>query len=145
MTDQRHADLPDWRSLLEYEDVVQFIRRMAERHPELAHPVVWDDFVRMAQRDGVNVRTLPLSRPARLLRYGQQVCIQLNRDLNRSARTVYGMHELCHVWRDDPGQACYHADDEAMLTPSEDFADLFSWMSTSPARVFLPGLREEDF
>ena len=143
MNEPRLEIVPDWRSLRRH-DVVRFIHHMAKRHPELARPVVWDAFVRMAERDGIYVRTLPLSRPARLLRYGQHVCIQLDRRLNRSARTTYGMHELCHAWRDDPGRAFYNVEDE-VLTSSEDFADLFAWVVTSPARVFQPGLREEDF
>lgn len=143
MSDSRFENIPEWRSLRRH-DVVRFIHRMAKRHPELAQPVIWDGFVRMAKRDGIYVRTLLLSRPARLLRYGNHVCIQLDRRQNRTERTTYGMHELCHAWRDDPGRAFYHADDE-LLTPSEDFADLFARVVTSPARVFLPGLREEDF
>lgn len=145
MSDTLREQGPDWLSLRRH-DVVRFIQLMVERHPELARPVVWDGFVRMAARDGVNVRTLPLSRPARLLRYGRQVCIQLNRGLSRTARTTYGMHELCHLWRDDPGQSFYHvAEDETLLSESEDFADLFAWVVTSPARVYQPGLRQEDF
>lgn len=79
-----------------------------------------------------------------MLRYGHHVCIQLDRRLNRSARTTHGMHELCHAWRDDPGRAFYNVEDE-VVTSSEDFADLFAWVVTSPARVFQPGLRLEDF
>lgn len=135
---------PDWRDVRRY-GVLPFIHRMAKRHPELARPVLWMDFVRMAKRDGVCVRVLELSRPARLLRYGRDVCIQLRSTSSRSERTVYGMHEMCHVWRDDPGRAFYHAEDEAVGSPSEDFADLFAWVVTSPARIYQPGLREEDF
>lgn len=144
MSGYRIESIPEWRSLRRH-DVVRFIHQMAKRHPELTSPVVWDGFVRMAARDGIRVRALPLSRPARLLRYGRYVCIQLDQRQNRTARTTYGMHELCHAWRDDPGRAFYHADDEVLTPPSEDFADLFARVVTSPARIFLPGLREEDF
>ena len=136
--------VPDWRELRRH-DVVPFVHQMARRHPELARPVVWIDFVRMAKRDRIEVQVVALSRPARLLRYGRYVCIQLQPTLSRSERTVYGMHELCHAWRDDPGRAFYNANVEAARTPSEDFADLFAWVVTSPARVFQQGLREEDF
>jgi hypothetical protein len=49
------------------------------------------------------------------------------------------------VARDDLGRSFYHAEDEAVRSPSEDFADLFAWVVTSPARVYQPGLREQDF
>lgn len=58
MSDSRLDRLPEWRSLRRH-DVVAFIHQMAKRHPELARTVVWDGFVRMAERDGIRVRTLP--------------------------------------------------------------------------------------
>lgn len=136
--------VPGWRELRRF-DVVPFIHEMARRHPELARPVVWIDFVRMAKRDGIRVSVIGLSRPARLIRFEGCVCIQLRSSLNRSERTKYGMHELCHAWRDDPGRSFYHAEEAGVRSPSEDFADLFAWVVTSPARVYQPGLREEDF
>lgn len=134
-----------WRTLRR-ETVVSFTRRMALRHPELRRVVTWPAFVRMAEREGVSVRVLPLSRDGRLLRLGQHVGIQINQALDRTLRTRTGMHELCHLWRDDPGMPCYHAasEDEQVLHPSEEFAEIFAWAVTSPARVHLKGLREED-
>lgn len=86
----------------------------------------------MAVREGVRVQLLPLSRPARLLRLGQHVSIQINRALDMTARARFGMHELCHFWRDDIGQPCYHAEDEWVASELEDFAETFAWVVTSP-------------
>jgi hypothetical protein len=121
---------------------------MARRHPELRRQVLWDDFVRIAAREQVTVRMVPLSRPAQLVRFGRRVFIQLEATLAREPRTVYGMHELCHFWRDDPGRPCYHSDadgDDVHPSASEQFADIFAWAVTSPARVYVVGLRPEDF
>lgn len=124
--------------------VPAFIRVMSERHRELRRPVVYGDFLAIAARECVPVRIVPLPRPARLIRCGQSACIQLSSRITRAERTVRGMHELCHFWRDDPGESCYYADEHDMR-PLEDFADIFAWAVTSPARVFVRGLREEDF
>jgi hypothetical protein len=122
-----------------------FIRRMVPRHPELARVVLWDDFVRMAQREKIAVRVvaLPDAQKARLVRVGQHVFIQLNRLLSRDERTIWGMHELCHFWRDDPGVPCYYGDEHSQ-EPEEEFADVFAWAVTSYARVHVPGIRPED-
>lgn len=117
--------------------VVEFARSLYPTHPELEHPVRWPDFLRMAERSRVAARIVPLSRPARLIRYGNSLCIRINRELNYHLRTLYGVHELCHVWRDEFGQACVYADEETVAVDSrEDFADLFAWYVTSEARVF---------
>jgi hypothetical protein len=117
--------------------VVDYARSLYAKHPELAQPVRWQHFLRMAERSNIAVRIVPLSRPARLIRYGQSLCIQLRRDLNHHLRTMYGMHELVHAWRDELGIACIYADDETVATdPKEDFADLFAWFVTSEARIF---------
>lgn len=118
-------------------NVVEFARSLYAKHPELEHPVRWHDLLRMAERSGIAVRIVPLSRPARLIRYGQALCIQIRRELNHHLRTFYGMHELCHAWRDELGMECIYADDDTVMTdPKEDFADLFAWFVTSEARVF---------
>jgi hypothetical protein len=65
------------------------------------------------------------------------LCIRINHELNSHLRTRYGMHELCHVWRDELGMPCIYADDETVTKdPKEDFADLFAWYVTSEARVY---------
>lgn len=117
--------------------VVDFARSLYDVHPELAQPVRWQHFLAMAGRSRIAVRLVPLSRPARLIRYGQAMCIQIQRGLNHHLRTLYGMHELCHAWRDELGIECIYADDDTVMTdPKEDFADLFAWYVTSEARVF---------
>ncbi|MFL5481122.1 MAG: HIRAN domain-containing protein [Gemmatimonadaceae bacterium] len=117
--------------------VVAFARSLYATHPELMGPVRWQGFLRMAERSGIAVRVVPLSRPARLIRYGQALCIQIQRELNHHLRTLYGMHELCHAWRDELGMECIYADEETVMTdPKEDFADLFAWYVTSEARIF---------
>ena len=121
-----------------------FIRDLLPRHPELAEVVTWDAFTRMTHREGIVVRVVRgLSRRARLVRIGQHVFIQIRRELPRAERVLWGMHELCHFWRDDPGVMCYHAD--SGVDESEDFANVFAWAVTSPARVLVPGVRPEDF
>ncbi len=123
--------------------VVEFALSMSEIHPELREPVGWDEFKRMAKRSGVRVRLTSLSRPARLLRFGNDLCIRINRAQTLRNRTYFGMHELCHVWRDEAGGPCIYADDETIADhPCEDFADFFAWFTTSTARVFMePKLR----
>jgi len=132
------------RTRLRRRSVPHFIRAMAEKHPELRRQVTYAEFTTIAQREGIPIRIGNLSRPARLIRYGNHVEIQLSDRLSHKERTVRGMHELCHYWRDDPGQSCYYADDEVSL-PLEEFADIFAWAVTSTARPFVHGLREEDF
>ena len=79
------------------------------------------------------IQVVPLSDEARLLRYGRHVAIQLSSRLNEKARTIFAMHELCHFWRDDPGEPCYYADSYS-TSPSEEFADVFAWYVTSTDR-----------
>lgn len=117
--------------------VIEFARAMSLRHPELHTVVTWPGFSAMAARDRVSVRVLELSRPARLLRLGNHVGIQLNRELDRTRQTREGMHELCHFWRDDLGESCLYSDEETLKQPREDFAETFAWYVTSPARVFM--------
>ena len=47
-------------------------------------------------------------------------------------------------WRDDPGVPSYYADGKTGGKRDE-FADIFAWLVTSPARVQVKGEREEDF
>jgi hypothetical protein len=133
------------RKALRRRSVAVFIRTLAQRHPEMREPVTYQHFLKIAEREGVSVRVVPLSRPARLIRAGRFPCIQLDRSLSRDERAIYGMHELCHYWRDDSGEPCYHAEDDAMIDAQESFADVFAWVVTSPAGRLLPGLRDEDF
>lgn len=79
------------------------------------------------------VRTASISRPARIMRLGDHVTIQLRRSLSPSEMARYGMHELCHFWRDDPGEPCYYAEDEDVETEDEHFADVFAWAAVSGA------------
>ncbi|MDB4906343.1 MAG: hypothetical protein JWO05_1127 [Gemmatimonadetes bacterium] len=122
------------RAKMRRNSVPAFVQKMQRLHPELERVVLWDDFLRICEREEVIVRIVPLTRPARLVRYGRRVCIQLNKAISdRTLRTRYGMHELAHFWRDDPGEPCYYAEEEAVASRSEDFADVFAWLVTSPA------------
>lgn len=129
-----HLPRSDWR----YWSVPRFVRQKSRQHPELLRQVLWPDFVRMAERESIRVRFESLSSQARLLRFGSHVYIQIEKLLDQKARTIYGMHELCHFWRDDPGEPCYYADDYSQH-PREEFADIFAWYVTTPDR---PTLRE---
>lgn len=133
------------RRSLRRKSVAHFIRMIAERHPEMREPVTWEAFEAIAKRERIDVQLGILSRPGRLIRMGQHVFIQIDRRLTLAQRTTAALHELCHLWRDDPGEVCYHVEDDAFVSPAEEFADIFAWVATSPARVFLPGLRDEDF
>lgn len=124
----------DWREW----SVPRFTRRIARRHPELQSQIRWPDVLTICEREGVLIRLERLSHHARLLRFGTDVYIQLNRRLDQKARTVFAMHELCHFWRDDPGEPCYYADDYSQH-PREEFADIFAWYVTTPDR---PTLRD---
>ncbi|HWL41010.1 MAG TPA: hypothetical protein VNO75_12315 [Gemmatimonadaceae bacterium] len=117
--------------------VVGFARSLYATHPELEKPVRWRHFLRMADRSRVAIRVVALSRPARLIRYDDALCIRINHALSYHLRTLYGVHELCHVWRDEPGSACIYADEETVTKdPNEDFADLFAWYVTSEAGFY---------
>lgn len=113
--------------------VARFTRRMARRHPELERQVLWSDVQVMCGREGILIQRVPMATNARLVRYGPAVGLQLNRQLNEKARTVFAMHELCHFWRDDPGEPCFYADDYSKH-PREEFADIFAWYVTTPDR-----------
>lgn len=132
------------RQALRRRSVPTFIRVMGERHPELRKVIGYAEFLSIAAREEIAVRIVPLPRPARLVRLGSVAFIQISDRTSHAERTVLGMHELCHYWRDDPGQACFYADEED-LRPLEEFADIFAWVVTSPARIFVAGVREEDF
>lgn len=133
------------RRALRRRSVPAFIRQLAERHPELREPVTYESFLAIAEREEVSVRVLPLSRPARLIRIGRHACIQLNKNLSRAERAVPAFHEMCHFWRDDPREPYYNVEEDVMESREEEFADIFAWVVTSPARIYLPGLRDEDF
>lgn len=117
---------------------------MDERHPELRRQITYAEFSTIAAREGVVVRAVrELSRPAHLVRIGYVPFIQFRRDTRHHERAVLGMHELCHFWPDDPGRPYYYSGEDD-LRPLEEFADIFAWFVTSPARVHVRGLREED-
>jgi hypothetical protein len=134
------------RESLRRASVPAFIRRMAAKHPELERVVSFDDMTRMAQREGIVVRTVdfPASQRGRLMRLWNHPYILLNRAMTRAEQTMDGMHELCHWWRDDPGAASFYSDGETG-GPRDEFADIFAWTVTSPAREHLRGVREQDF
>lgn len=110
---------------------------MASIHPELRDVVQFDAFLRMAQREHVTVRVveLPPQQKGRTVRFAGRVFIQINRAMTRAEQTTTGMHELCHVWRDDPGVAAYYSDSVTGGSCCQ-FADIFAWFVTSPARPF---------
>lgn len=134
------------RESLRRTSVTGFVRRMAERHPELRDVVQFRDMFRMAQRDGVLVRLVrfPNSQHGRLARVMGHPFVMINRRSTRAEQTMAGMHELCHFWRDDPGVSSYYSDGETG-GPRDEFADIFAWLVTSPARVYIKGEREHDF
>jgi hypothetical protein len=123
---------------------IGFLRAMVARgHEELKRPVSWDDAVRIAHREGISVRVVPLSRPAQLLRIGQRVFAQVSDRIPHEQRARELVHELTHFWRDDPGVACYHSEEEWVESEQEDFANIFAWLVTSPHRD-IPGTREQE-
>ena len=134
------------RAGLQRASVPGFVRRMAERHPELERVVGFRQMMAMARRDGVIVRlaSMPPNQHGRLMRLWSNPFVLLNRRITRAQQTMAGMHELCHFWRDDPGQPSYYSDGETGGKRDE-FADIFAWLVTSPARVHVKGVREEDF
>lgn len=119
------------------DQIIAFTAQMAVVHPELAKPVTWTDFISIAHRSRIIVRIVHMSHPARLVRLGNAVGIQIKRGMPRTLQTRYGMHELWHFWKDDIQESCVYADDETVRHPREDAADLFAWYVTSPARIFL--------
>jgi hypothetical protein len=116
-------------------NVIRFTRQFAERHPELRTQVTFEAVLRMAERDRIHVRLveLPPQQRARTFAVGDQQFIQLNRTMAPGELATQGMHELCHIWRDKPIDGAYYSDE---LTGGEscEFADIFAWRVTSPAR-----------
>ena len=108
--------IPRDRRTLRKRSVPHLIRTLAARHPELTEPVTFDGFRAIAKREHITVQLVLLSRPGRLLRIGEHVFIQLDKRLSVTDRTLAGMHEMCHFWRDDPGEACYNVEDDALST-----------------------------
>lgn len=115
-------------------EIEEFIDGLAVRHPELRRQLQWRDVRTIARREGVSVRRLPLSRPGRLVRFGQTWEIQLAEELNETERAVIGTHELVHFWRDRMDEPAIYASDEWQPDPREDFAVLVAWYLTSPNR-----------
>jgi hypothetical protein len=101
------------------------------------HPVTVSEWFRGQRPRDDTLEKVADFLPARLIRYGHSLCIRINQSLNYHLRTLYGMHELAHVWRHEIGMACIYADEDTVTKdPGEDFADLFAWFVTSEARVF---------
>jgi hypothetical protein len=117
--------------------IMEFTAMMARVHHELERPVTWGSFCSIAQRCRISIRILNMSHPARLVRLGNNVGIQIKRGMDRTLQTRYGMHEMWHFWNDDIRESCIYADEETVRHPREDAADLFAWYVTSPARIFL--------
>jgi hypothetical protein len=119
------------------ESVPRFVDRMAARHSELRDVVTFDVMRAMADRDHVGVRLvrLPATQKARTLAIGHRLFIRINRDISRAEQTAAGMHELCHIWRDGLRASPYYSD-EVTGGESCQFADIFAWYVTSPARPF---------
>lgn len=133
------------RQQLRRKDYIPFLRALAKVHPELKRPVDWDAFGRIAQREGITVRVLPLppGDHGQLVRVGRRVFIQISSAVPKQKRAEVGIHELTHYWRDDPGQAVYHSEDVWTASALEDFANTFAWLVTTPYRL-IPGTREEE-
>lgn len=125
------------RRALRRKSVLRFVAALSERHPEMRQTVTWEAFEAIARRERIVVMLGVLSRPGRLVRIGDHAYIQLDRRQTLAARTTAAMHELCHFWRDDPGEVCYHVEDDIESSDAENFADVFAWVTTSPAGVFL--------
>lgn len=128
-------------------NVRTFIEQIAQRHPELRSQVYLDDFYRMAARDHIHVRLvqLPERQRARTFSVGRHQFIQLNKAMAPGEQALQGMHELCHIWRDGPTTGAYYSD-ELTGGDSCEFADMFAWFVTSPARpLFDPASNQFDF
>jgi hypothetical protein len=129
--------LPITRQEVRRRSVPVFVKLMAERHPEIRQQVTYEKFLAIAARDQIAVQlvTLPDRQRARTFPVGRQQYIQLNRSMAPGELATQGMHELCHVWRDKPIDGAYYSD-ELTGGPACEFADIFAWRVTSPARQF---------
>jgi hypothetical protein len=115
-------------------EIEEFVAHHAVRHPELLRQVHWPQVRAIAQREGVRIRRLPLSRPGRLVRYGRTWEIQLNEDLTETQLAVVGSHELVHFWRDRDEEPAIYAGEDWEPDSKEDFANLVAWYLTTPHR-----------
>ncbi len=117
-------------------EVEAFVASLADRHPELRRRVHWGAVRTMARREGIALRTVSLSHPARLVGLGGRWEIQMAEDLDPNARAFYGVHELVHFWRDREVESTFYSSDEWRRDPKEDFANVVAWYLTSTAHEF---------
>lgn len=120
--------------------VPRLVREQILRHPELAVPVTLREARAIAARErvGIVVTPLPNRIRGRLTRVGERVWIHVGRHVPKGEWHIVLMHELAHLWRDDPGIMCAYSDDET-VNAMEEFCDVFAWAVTSPAREYALG------
>lgn len=113
----------------------RLLRRLVQRHSELAHPCGWDELQVIATREGVRLRIVPFPAPirAQILRFGGAVVIQIARRLSLHERTIAGFHELTHYWVDPSADLAFQADRPADNS-LEEFCDIFAWYVTTTDR-----------
>lgn len=117
-------------------EIRAFVEAHATRHPELRRRVQWQDVRAMAAREGVSLHLVPMSRPGRLISFGDHWEIQMSDELDAGARAFVGVHELVHYWRDRETGPTFYSTEAWEPEPCEDFANLVAWYCTSTAREF---------
>lgn len=117
-------------------EIEQFVTLKGARHPELRRRVQWSGVRAIAAREGVHIRVMEMSRPGRLVSFGDRWEMQISEDLSDGARAFTGVHELVHYWRDREDGATFYASMEWEPEPREDFANMVAWYLTSSAHEF---------
>lgn len=113
------------------DEIRQAIAERCATHPELLHPVDWDAYRRVCDREHIHVRVRELPNPAQLFHYMGRWRIQLSSNLDRAERVRQGLHELAHLWlHHDPAadrrERCRYIDCDLPDHPREREADLFA-------------------
>lgn len=80
-------------------DVERFVSARSSAHPELRPRVTLAAVHRIARREGIQVRTVPLSEPARLLHFRGEWEIQIAEGLDTKSRTFHLIELIATYWR----------------------------------------------
>ena len=117
---------------------VQRIRRVLQvkalRFPQLASPVTWNTLRRIIDDEQIEVETMPILRPARLVGFGGVWTMILSSNHPVRRHTYYAAHELGHVWlhvddADGRDVCSYHFDRDDSNDPREEDAEtVAAWL-----------------
>lgn len=115
------------------DEIAAVIARKRRVHPELTHALSWCDFLRICERERVQVRVRQgtMARPGLLVPYLGEWTIIISGTAPPRRHTYIGVHELGHLWLHHDRSAerwerVYNMDYDWSDDPREDDAELFA-------------------